>query len=339
MQAKQETENRYRLGACLPVFGSCADRYCLSGYGRGASTLEGMLDLAAQCPGLQGVELVGNWHIHDDNIGSMPKELSDRGLAACMLTADLWTQAKWARGSLAAPDAPTRAAAVAECRKVIEWAEAMGNLFVDLWFGQDGYDYPFQSDYESAWQWLVEGVRAAAAHRPNVPVCIEYKLKEPRTHIHVNSAAKTLLLIDAVGAGNLGALLDTGHALAAGENAAEAAALLHGNGRKRLFYVHLNDNYGLWDDDMIVGSVRVIELMEFLYWLRRLDYRGWLTLDVFPYREEGLQAARESFAWIADLLRIIEEAGPEDIERVLQAGDGAESVRLARRLLTGGNYT
>ena len=330
-----ETEKRYRLGACLPVFGSCADRYCLSGYGKGAATLEGMLDLAAQCPGLEGIELVGNWHVNDDNIQRMPKMLSERGLVASMLTVDLWTQAKWGAGSLAAPDPATRAAAIVECQKVIEWAEAMGNVAVDLWFGQDGYDYPFQADYASAWRWLVDGLRVIAAHRPGVPVCVEYKLKEPRTHIYVNSAAKTLLLIDAVGAANVGCLLDIGHALAAGENAAEAAALLHANGRKRLFYVHLNDNYGLWDDDMIVGSVRVIELMEFLYWLRRLDYRGWLTLDVFPYREEGLAAARESFAWVGDLLRIIEQAGPEEIERVLLAADGAESVRLARRLLVG----
>jgi len=337
MDKSGDNAKRYRLGACLPVFGSCADRYCLSGYGRGATTLEGMLDLAAKCPGLEGVELVGNWHVNDDNISCMPKELSDRGLEASMLTADLWTQAKWAKGSLAAPDAGTRAAALAECRKVIAWAEAMGNVAVDLWFGQDGYDYPFQADYASAWEWLVQGVKAAAAHRRGVPVCIEYKLKEPRTHIHVNSAAKTLLLIDAVGAENLGALLDMGHALAAGENPAEAAALLHGNGRKRLFYVHLNDNYGLWDDDMIVGSVRVIELLEFLYWLRRLDYHGWLTLDVFPYREEGLEAARESFAWIHDLLSILDQADSEEIERVLRSGDGAESVRLARRLLVGGH--
>ena len=72
MEKSGDTAKRYRLGACLPVFGSCADRYCLSGYGRGATTLEGMLDLAAQCPGLEGVELVGNWHVNDEPIGRMP---------------------------------------------------------------------------------------------------------------------------------------------------------------------------------------------------------------------------------------------------------------------------
>jgi len=336
MKEKKVSEKRYKLGACLPVFGSCADRYCLSGYGRGAKTLEGMLDMAAKCPGLDGVELVGNWHINDKNISKMPKELTDRGLEASMLTADLWTQEKWAKGSLAAPDAKTRTMALEECKKVISWAEAMGNVAVDLWFGQDGYDYPLQADYESSWTWLVDGIKLSAEYKPTVPVCIEYKLKEPRTHIFINSAAKTLLLIDAVNMENVGALLDTGHAMAAGENPAEAAALLQGNGRKRLFYVHVNDNYGFWDDDMIVGSIRIVELLEFLYWLRRLDYTGWLTLDVFPYREDGLAAAQESFNWISDLLNVLDQASQEEIERVIKASDGVESVRLARRLLVGG---
>ncbi len=58
---------KFKYGACLPTFASCADRYCLSGYGGGATTVEGMLDLAATVPNLSGVELVGNWHISDEN--------------------------------------------------------------------------------------------------------------------------------------------------------------------------------------------------------------------------------------------------------------------------------
>ena len=55
--------SNYKFGACLPTFASCADRYCLSGYGGGATTVEGMLDLATRVKGLKGIELVGNWHI------------------------------------------------------------------------------------------------------------------------------------------------------------------------------------------------------------------------------------------------------------------------------------
>ena len=49
---------------------------------------------------------------------------------------------------------------------------------------------------------------------------------------------------------NLGVTVDFGHALMARENAAE---------------VHINDCYGDWDDDLIVGSVRVWEALDLLY--------------------------------------------------------------------------
>jgi hypothetical protein len=83
-----------------------------------------MLDLAATVPNLSGIELVGNWHINDQNIDQMKAAVQQRGLRICMLTPDLWTQAKWGRGSLAAPDAQTRRAAVHEVQKVMDWAAA-----------------------------------------------------------------------------------------------------------------------------------------------------------------------------------------------------------------------
>ena len=70
--------------------------------------MQEMLDLAKKVEGLDGLELVGNWHVNDQNIREVAKMFQDRGLKICMLVPDLWTQAKWGQGSLAAPDAPTR---------------------------------------------------------------------------------------------------------------------------------------------------------------------------------------------------------------------------------------
>ena len=92
----------HNFGACLPTFGSCADRYCLGGYGGGGSTMEEMLDLSLKVNGLDGLELVGNWHVNDENIRDVARMFEDRGLKIPMLVPDLWTQAKWGRGSLAA---------------------------------------------------------------------------------------------------------------------------------------------------------------------------------------------------------------------------------------------
>ena len=321
----------WKLGACLPLFAQCADRYCLSGYGRGETTVEGMLAAAKRVKDLDGLELVGNWHINDGNVEQVKRQLKDAGFAVAMIVPDLWTQAKWARGSLAAPDAKTRREAVAEVDRCMDWAEAAGCPFVDVWPGQDGFDYPLQADYQAAWKWMRDGLAQCAAHNRKVKVLVEYKLREPRNHCFISSAAKTLLLIQ--GIPNTGCLLDIGHSLAAAENVAEAAALLADYGA--LDYIHWNDNYRAWDDDMIPASVHQAEFLEIAYWLRRVGYRGWLTLDVFPYREDKVAAAEESFAWIRELFAAVEERGLDAITAIVRRGEGTEAVRLVRELLRG----
>lgn len=319
------------FGACLPTFASCADRYCLSGYGGGGSTMEEMVALAKQVEGLDGLELVGNWHVNDDNISQVAGLLRDNGLQICMLVPDLWTQAKWGKGSLAAPDAPTRQAALDECRKVMDWAAELGCPYIDLWPGQDGYDYCFQADYLEAWKWLRESLAICAEHNPQVRVLVEYKLKEPRTHCYVSTAAKVLLLLE--GLDQIGVLMDVGHALAAGENVAEAAALLSSYGK--LDYLHLNDNYRAWDDDMMVGAVHLVEYLELVYWLRRLDYRGWLTLDIFPYREDGVRAATQCREWMEALFAAVDRVGMAAFAEVIRRADATEATALVRQALLG----
>lgn len=321
----------HMFGACLPTFGNCADRYCLGGYGGGGATMEEMLELSLQLEGLDGLELVGNWHVNDENIRRVGRMFRERGLKIPMLVPDLWTQAKWGRGSLAAPDPATRAAAVDEVRKVMDWAAELDCPYVDVWPGQDGYDYPFQADYPEAWKWLREGLSACAGHNPKVRVLVEYKLKEPRTHCFVSSAAKVLLLVQ--GLDEVGVLLDVGHAIAAGENMAEAAALLATYGK--LDYLHLNDNYRAWDDDMMVGAVHLVEYLELAYWLKRVGYRGWLTLDIFPYREDGVKAARQCKAWMETFFRAIDRVGMEACAEVIREADATEAVALVRRALCG----
>ena len=321
---------RFSMGACLPSFGSCADRYCLSGYG-GVSTVAEMLELAEQVEGLDGLELVGNWHINDKNMKEMKSLFASKGIKVCMVVPDLWTQAKWGRGSLASSESRVRKDAVNEVKKSMDWAAGVGCKYVDVWPGQDGYDYPMQANFTEAWRWLKDGIVECAAHRSDVKVLVEYKLKEPRTHCYVNSAAKTILLID--GIDNTGALLDIGHSMAAGENIAEAAALLAQFGV--LDYLHLNDNYRTWDDDMMFASVNIPETLEFVYWLKRLNYDGWLTLDIFPYREDKIPVVRNCFAWLKTLSAAVEGTGTADIEAVLQAADANRSVALVREMLTG----
>jgi xylose isomerase len=213
----------------------------------------------------------------------------------------------------------------------MDWAAAAGCPCVDVWPGQDGVEYPFQADFRDAWKWLRDGVAECAAHSKKVKVLVEYKLREPRGHCFLNSAAKTVLLLQ--GIPNTGCLLDVGHSLAAGENMAEAAALLADHGM--LDYVHLNDNTRSWDDDMIFASVHAAEHLELVYWLLATGYKGWLTLDIFPYREEKIPAASESFAWVRAMISALQARGLDAIGEIVRRGEGTDSVRLVRELLMG----
>lgn len=327
-------KKKMKFGACLPTFASCADRFCLSGYGPQRS-LEEMFQRASQVEELNGVELVGNWHLNDDNFDYIKKTLKKYDLEVCMMTPDLWTQAKWGKGSFASKDGEIRKEAVKEVKKVMDMAADIGCDKVDVWLGQDGFDYSFQANYIEDWNNIVESTKECAKHRKDIKVCIEYKLKEPRRNCYISSAAKSLLLINEVQMDNVGVLLDLGHSTAALENPAEAAALIS-RYKDKLFYIHLNDNYRFWDDDMMPGSVSIPVLMEFIYWLDEIGYDDYYTLDIFPFREDGVKAAIESIEWIKTMENVIEKYGREKIRAVIENGDAVGSMKMMREALIRG---
>src|SRR5581483_8466577 len=225
-----------RFSANINTFNACADRYVLSGYGERLS-VDQMIQAATRVPGLTGVEVVGLWHVNDDNVEQVNRRIHDAGLEVTCVTPDIWAQAKWGKGSFASNDPAIRRAAIQEVKKSMEWAKQMNCEVVDLWFGQDGYDYPFQADFIAGWQRIIEGTIECAEHLPEIKIVIEYKPKEPRTHCFIGTVGNTLLLLQQVNKPNVGAMIDVGHALMAYEDAAESAALLQHFGNK-LFYMH-----------------------------------------------------------------------------------------------------
>jgi len=83
---------------------------------------------------------------------------------------------------------------------------------LDVWFGQDGYDYSFQSDFIKAWNLIIDGLKECAEYRSDIRLGIEYKPKEPRTHIYIGTIGKTLVLLNKVNKDNVGIIVDVGHA-------------------------------------------------------------------------------------------------------------------------------
>ena len=310
---------------------SCNDRYCAA-YGREFS-MDEMFERVKSIPLLSAVDLVMNQQFRQDKEGIL-KNMERTGLKVASIAVDTFANPLFQQGSLSSIDKDVRATAIQHAKEAIDFAAQIGCKTVTLWPGQDGYDYIFQADYIKERQLFADGVKELCEYNKEIDITLEYKLKEPRTHSYISTVGATLLMINDLGCENLGIALDYGHAALGYESPAEAVAMCKMYG-DRLKHIHINDNYRLWDDDMIVGSVHSLEYLEFIYWLRKTGYTGYMTLDQFPYREDGREAVAESAAWLDALERIIDKADMAEIDSVIAKKDAIAASKLMRKLLLG----
>ncbi len=218
-------------------------------------------------------------------------------------------------------------------KRAIEVARALDAKYVKFWPGQDGFDYPFQVDYRRIWDYSVDGIRAVAQADPHMQFAIEYKEKEPRTHMFFSSAARTLLAIEDMGVENVGIVFDLGHSFFAKETPADVLQLVSRRGK--LVSVELNDNWRDWDDDMAVGSVHLIETLEFLYALRQINWQGPLLLDQFPFRENPIHAARTSIRTIRRLNSLLDRFDLSTLVAAQDRQDALEAQQIVLDILLG----
>jgi xylose isomerase len=312
----------------LGNLGNTCDRFLSSGY-KDQPSKETMIRQASEIAGVTGVELVGTWDITPQNADEIAELLEKYGLVCASVLPDHFSQKRWGRGAFVSLEPVIRAQALDETMIAAKLAKKLKCSLVNIWPGQDGYDYPLQANYLQARQWIVDAIRTAAKAYPDIRFSLEYKPKEPRTHSFLARAADTLLLAQEVGLPNVGVTIDTGHSLVAGEDMAEAAALLDHSGKK-LFHMHFNDNYRFWDDDMIVGSVHLVEFIELLFWLKELGYDGWYSMDQYPYREDAQGALRNSVEFLQTIEAMLTEKSREEIRALLAAGDAVKSTSWIR---------
>ena len=309
--------------------GTCSDRYCPS-YAKPFTTRQ-LFERVASIDLLSGVDLVAVPSLIEE-WEEVKKYVANSGLKVVSIAVDHFTQEIYRQGSFSSVDAKIRRKAIDDTKRVMDMAEEIDCPSVTLWPGQDGWDYVFQADYLKERTWFAEGIKESCQYRDDIEIYIEYKLKEPRTHSYLSTAANTILILDEIAEKNCGAVLDYGHSLLGYESPAESVALFKKYGDK-LKHVHINDNFRYWDDDMIVGSVRHAEFLEFFYWLRKTDYDGWITIDQYPYREDGRDAVEESAKWMDLLESIVENTDPEKIEKVLAKKDAVAASRMIREIM------
>lgn len=318
------------FGAGLWNFATYVDRYAVDGYGDPRSTIE-QIELAAEVGDISYVDL--NYPFTGGLTTADVKAALERtGLKAIGVTPDIYLR-EHQMGAFTNPDPAKRESARAIMQGAADAVRELGARYVKIWPGQDGFDYPFQVDYKELSRLAVEGMRDLARANPDLKLVIEYKPREPRTHMFWSSAAKTVLGIQAMGVDNVGVLLDFGHALFGGESPAEAAQLLIDHGL--LWGMDVNDNYRGWDDDMVVGTVHMTEVLEFFHTLRVNGWEGVWQLDQFPFREDVVDNARTSIRFLKALHRALDRLDEEALAEAQRRQDPLAAQRVVQDALLG----
>jgi xylose isomerase len=131
---------------------------------------------------------------------------------------------------------------------------------------------------------------------------------------------------------NVGITVDFGHCIIAHENPAEAIAACKIYGDK-LFHVHVNDNFGVWDDDCITSTEHIIETMEFMYWLKKTNYDGWFSFDQYTPRLDGRDALVEGLNWMEDITAVVDKIDDAKMEEMFKNVNAVDMSKMVRELL------
>jgi xylose isomerase len=315
---------KFKYATGLWALGGAADRFLPSGYSDKSATLRELVEIAGSVDGIEGVEIMSS-QVVGMNLKEFKKWLADGGLALTSVLANTFGDKKFKLGSITNTDKKIRRDALDLCRKSVDDAAEMGCPAVCLWLGSDGFDYAFETDYIAHWNMLKESIVEVAGHNKKMKICIEYKLKEPRSYMSIGSAAKALYIAMECG-DNVGVTIDFGHALMSKEMPGESVALL--GMHKKLFNVHMNDAYGDWDDDLNAVTDHLQKTLEFMYYLEVVKYDGWIGLDIFPYRMDGKRAAQICVRNLRGVERMLDRMDRSALRAAMDALDASKSQEI-----------
>jgi xylose isomerase len=286
--------------------------------------LEEKFSMMREIEGYDGVEIVYPYEVSDP---AKTRELLDRfGLRVAAVNVNVKAEPEFRHGGLTSSRKEVREKAVRLIKEAKDFAAAVGADKVTCCPLGDGYEFSFQHDYARAWQHLVETFGNAGSHRPQVPLFIEYKPSETRGRCFVDSAAKTLCLLNDMQCPEVGVTLDFGHSVYGGENPAEALVLLAESPYK--YYIHINDNDGKWDWDYFCGTKHYLEYVEFLYYLKKYGYRDYLTSDTSPTRWD-IKGTFEANSRLSNKIwRLLDTIDEEAFARLMAHGDYLETWKF-----------
>ena len=244
-------------------YGNSGTRFHVYPWPGAARTVWERIADAALVHELTGCCPTGAIHVPWDRVddwAELRRYAAERDIGIGAVNPNLFGDDDYRLGSLAHPDAGTRAKALDHCRECIEIAEQVGSTTISLWLA-DGTNYPGQDDLRGRYSRLGESLRTLYDElHPEMRLLVEYKFFEPGFYsTDLPDWGTAALACRRLGA-QAQVLVDTGHH-PQGTNVEQIVGILLAEGLLGGF--HFNSRKYA-DDDLIVGAIDPFELFRIM---------------------------------------------------------------------------
>lgn len=280
--------------------------------------------LLSEIPGYNGVEIVYPYEVNE--VRATRELLNKYDLQVAAVNVNVKAEPEFRNGGLTSLDPAIRQKAVSFIKQSKDFAAEIGADKVTCCPLGDGYEFAFQYDYATSWKNLIDTFSEAGDYRREIPLFIEYKPSETRGRCFLDTAAKTLCLLNDMQIKEMGVTLDFGHSMYGNENPAEAVALLEASPYN--YYIHINDNDGRWDWDYFCGTKHFIDYVEFLYYLKKYQYSDFFTSDTSPTRWDIRGTFEANSRMTQKIWNLFEAVDTARLESLMAGGDYLETWKF-----------
>ncbi|MCS7112238.1 MAG: sugar phosphate isomerase/epimerase [Ignisphaera sp.] len=283
-----------------------------------------------------------SFNIRWDLVDSVGRYAEANDMVIAGFAIDLSGIPQFKHGTLANPNPSLRRKSMEIIINSMEIAKRLNVDVVSFWPGQDGWDYSFEVNHGKMIATFLDGLRELAyeAVKRNMMLCIEAKLKEPRegnmiiptTHAAIAMAKK---INDELNKRAVGITIDYGHELMYAVEPAYTVYLSR-YFDVPLLSIHINTaKTHSNDEDRVVGTGDIWQLIDFLYATIDVGYNGWYILDQFTYRMDPVDGMRLSKEFFVNAMKKALEIyrHRDEIEKVREGGDEAKVLDLVKEIL------
>jgi len=291
-------------------------------------TLEERFKIVSEIEGMDGMELVFPYEVNNSDELKILTSKYKINIAA--INVNVKAEPEFKNGGLTSNKKEVRAKAVQFIKDAKNFAKKVGANKVTCCPLGDGYEFNFNCNYAQSWKYLIDTFGESASYLPEIPLFIEYKPAETRGRCFINTAAKTLCLLNEIGNKHMGVTIDFGHSVMFGnENPAEVVALIAESPFP--YYIHINDNNSQWDWDYFAGTKHFLDYVEFLYYLQEYNYNDYITSDTSPTRWD-IKGTFEANARITNkLCKLLSNLNRKEFNELISGEDYLKTWKFIER--------